>query len=262
VCRSCGTPLPAAHAKGAKTAEGGSGPAKGPVQGSSQSKQQEGVVAPDDVSKKLRMDYAFGRKEQMDRELEAVMSLFDMARNSRMSTKELLQEAAKTIYHQFRIREVTIGLLDIDGFYKYSAMYGVRPEVWHAHFELTYTYDDFFDPKRWKGTSISHFSKLFLAENTPYEDGEESTYDKMLMLKSKRKNDTDSIEGDYLDIHVFGPDNSLLGWIEVSGTWDGKIPDARILRWLEIVASVIGVGIALRSKAERHAAAVKTPKLH
>ncbi|OGS41913.1 MAG: hypothetical protein A3K67_01515 [Euryarchaeota archaeon RBG_16_62_10] len=208
------------------------------------------MLDPAEVGKKLRRDYSFGHKEQIDRALEAVLNVLEKARTVRSSNSELLREAAKAIYHEFHIREVAIGLLDLDdGLYKYVAMYGMRPEVWGAHSNLTYTYDDFYDPARWKGTVISNYSKLLLAEDMPYTNGEEKTYDKQLMRKSRRRTETDSIEGDYMDIHIYGPDHALLGWIEVSGTWDAKIPDARTVRWLEVVASVIGLAVTSDSKA-------------
>ena len=63
------------------------------------------------------------------------------------------------------------------------------------------------------------------------------------MMRSKRKTSEDSIEGDYLDVLVYGPKDEILGWIEVSGTWDGKLPDAQTIRSLEVVSSVLSLAI-------------------
>ena len=58
----------------------------------------------------------------------------------------------------------------------------------------------------------------------------------------------DTIEGDYLDICIYGEDDDLLGWIEISGLTNGKFPDVQTIKCVELLASVIGV-VLLRSGA-------------
>lgn len=175
-----------------------------------------------------------------------VQALIASMSKPQLHLHEFLQEVARTIYHHLHIREVTIGVRSAgDGLFRYEAMYGLRHEAWSAHKPLAYTEEDFFNPNKWKGTVISRQTRLLLAEDNPYEDKEEQTYDMQLSAKSKRRTPEHSIEGDYLDVLCYGPDDELMGWIETSGTWDGKIPDARTVRYLELIASVVATAVEM-----------------
>lgn len=178
------------------------------------------------------------------RGLDSVHALVKQVMEEEPSIEDLLKVAAKSIYSQFNLKEVTIGFRSPDGLYRYVAMYGVRDDIWAAHQQLIYTEKELFDPARYKWTEISHHTRLFLAEDNPYTVEEAGTRHEHLMMKSKRKTQDDSIEGDYLDVLMYGPKDEILGWIETSGTWDGKIPDARTIRGLEVVSSVLALAIA------------------
>jgi len=141
------------------------------------------------------------------------------------------------------------------------AEHGMRTDIWAAHKKITYTYDDLNDPKKYRPITISHQTKLFLAEDDPYGPGESNTYSEHMMRQSKRKSATDSIEGDYIDIYIFGPQDETYGWIEISGTWDGRIPDARSIRCLEMISSVLGIAIARHAIMEDLAKSTKATDL-
>ena len=177
------------------------------------------------------------------RGLDSVHGLIKQLMEGEPDLNELMKSTARTIYSQFNIKEVSIGLRSSDGLYRYVAMYGLREETWAAHRELTYTAEQLLDPSSYKWTDISHHTKLFLAEDNPYAEDEAKTRTEHLMMKSKRMSAEDSIEGDYVDVFIYGPKDEILGWIETSGTWDGKLPDARTIRSLEIVSSVLALAI-------------------
>ena len=200
----------------------------------------------DEIGRKLRFEYQYGHNDETEKVLKKVQTLCSNLLRSRISTRELLQEAAQVMYHDLRIREVSIGLRShSDNLYRYVLMAGMRPEVWESHKGLTYTYSDFFDNGRWKGTNVSIQSRLMLAEDEPYADGEEGTFDRRMSQKNKRKSLDESIEGDYIDVQIRGLNNDLVGWIELSGTWDGKIPTPRTIKWVELIADLIGTAIAM-----------------
>jgi hypothetical protein len=48
------------------------------------------------------------------------------------------------------------------------------------------------------------------------------------------------IEGDYIDFYMLDPEKEIIGWIEVSNPRDGKLPNSKTIRWLEIIASAAG----------------------
>jgi len=194
-----------------------------------------------DVAKKLKFDYAFGPKEHVDKVLSGLDPLFAAYRKPKAKTHDLLELSANIIYRQLRIREVSIGIRDPkDGLYKYEVMAGMNVGKWRAHGGLSYTKEDFSRNDKWKGTMISKHTKLMLAEDNPYHEGEEDTVDRREMIASRRHGPEDSIEGDYLDILIHGLNDELIGWIEISGTWTAKLPDPQTIRLVELIACTLG----------------------
>jgi len=231
-CQACGSPLSQSPSGSARFK-----PAKGP---------RPGRVAHEDVARKLKLDYAGSIRDHTDRNLDSIQDLLEEVGRPKGDAKELLDNVAKLIYKQFHIREIAIGMKSSDGLYRYVTMHGMRANIWAQHRDLAYTYDSFFDNTKYKGTVISDYTKLLLAEDMPYDEGEKQTYSEHLMQASNRKELDDSIEGDYLDILIYGLGNELLGWIEISGTWEDKLPTARTLRCLEIVANITGMALSYR----------------
>ncbi len=197
-----------------------------------------------EVARKLKSEYAHGSKDASIRALDSVNSLIKYLIQNDPDLDEMLEQATKLIFTQFNIREVSIGLRTApDNLFRYVKMHGMRAEVWAAHKNLVYTYEQLFDPKKYKHTVISQHTRLFLAEDNPYAEDETYTYSEHLMSMSRRRAPDDSIEGDYIDVYIYGSGDEILGWIETGGTWDNKIPDARTIRTLEILASVLGIAI-------------------
>ena len=160
-----------------------------------------------------------------------------------------LQEVADTINAKQAIKEITIGLRSpSDGLYRYEVMSGLSDSEWDAHKRLSYKHEDFYSEDVYKFMQISKYTRLLLAEDNPYANGEDDTYERDLLLQSKRKSLDDTIEGDYLDISIFGKGDDLLGWIEISGMENGRFPDTETIKCLELLASVIGVALARREE--------------
>lgn len=158
-----------------------------------------------------------------------------------------LQEVAETMHNKLGIKEVTIGLRSpSDGMYRYEVMAGLTDTEWGAHKTLSYKLEDFYSQDVYKSMQISRYTRLLLAEDNPYANGEESTYERDVMLQSKRKSLDDTIEGDYFDILILGRGDDLLGWIEFSGMANGRFPDTETIKCLELLASVMGVALARR----------------
>ena len=197
----------------------------------------------DDAARKIKQEYAHGRKESWMRGLDSIHGLIKQLMGEEPDINEVLNSTARSIYSQFNIKEVSIGLRSSDGLFRYVAMYGLRDESWAAHRKLVYNEKQLMDPSKYKWTDISHHTKLFLAEDNTYTQDEALTRSEHLSMRSKRKTAEDFIEGDYMDVFIYGPKDEILGWIETSGTWDGKIPDARTIRSLEVVSSILALAI-------------------
>lgn len=62
----------------------------------------------------------------------------------------------------------------------------------------------------------------------------------LAILKKKRGNMDEFIEVDYFDIYIYGRDSRFIGWIELANARDGKLPARQTLKWIELIASVLG----------------------
>lgn len=243
VCKSCGVVLRPAERQ--PPAEGP--PAKGPR-----------PLTPDlqtvhhhDIARKWKFEYGFGAPDQTTRGLEVISALLSHIEKPHIDIRTLLNETATMISKEFGIREVTIGLRDKkDGLFRYMAIAGVRAEAEAALRRVVYSMQDFRPDGKYKGTALGKFSTLFLAEDNPYAEGEEATYSHPILLGSRRKSLTDSVEGDYIDVTIFGRGDEAVGWIEISCTRAGKIPDITTIKWMETISRIIGAAIICREYRE------------
>ena len=199
------------------------------------------------IKKRMRLAYQYACSNPANEHMDYVHALITKLADPGIDMHAFLQEVADTINNKLAIKEVTIGLRSpLDGLFRYEVMSGLTDTEWEGHKALFYKQEDFYSQEVYKSMEISKFTRLLLAEDNPYANGEESTYEREVMLQSKRKSLDDTIEGDYLDICIFGKGDDLLGWIEISGMTNGKFPDAETIKCLELLASVIGVALARR----------------
>jgi hypothetical protein len=201
-----------------------------------------GNVSTKEVVRHMKLELSFSGRAESNKLMDRVQTLLELSRAPRPDISLILQEAASTIHRQFLIRQVTIGLkARSDGLYRYVSMSGLSDKAWAAHRGLSYTLKDFSDNRQYPSHAISKYTRVFFIEDMPYAPGEEATYDRSISLGSVRTSLTDSREGDYLNSHIMGRNDELLGWIEYSGTWSGKLPDSTTVKWVETIASVLGV---------------------
>jgi hypothetical protein len=205
----------------------------------------------DEVERNLKMEYLYNHKDWASRTLDKLLSILIRFQENDLELMALLQDIADTINRQFWIKEVTIGLKDADGKYRYKVMCGLREDAWQAHKKLAYTLEEFTDPKYYKGRRVSKLTKVFLAEDVPFKEDEIDTFTRPILLKAKRVTAEDSIEGDYLDVHIIGKKGEIEGWIEISGTKDGKFPDSVALRWIEVFALIIGTALLYETRGRQ-----------
>ncbi len=214
-----------------------------------------GPVKPELIKKRMWLAYQYACSNPSNERMDCVHAMINKLADPGLDMKAFLQEVADTITNKVGIKEVTIGLKDSsDGRYRYVVMSGLSDSEWEAHKGLAYDYADFYSQNVYKFMQISRYTHLSLADDNPYAEGEDATYEKDLMLKSKRRSLEDTIEGDYLDVMILGKSDDLLGWIEISGMKSGRFPDVETVKCLELLASVIGIAL---SRAERKGPAVE-----
>jgi len=207
-----------------------------------------GTIDPKDVALKMRLDYAHGVKDPSTKVLEAIERLCWKLEQSNLTNEDLMKETADLITKHFGITSVAIAARDShDGLFRYKVVVGVDQDAAEGFKKLVYTKEQVTDLSVYPSYEISSHTRLYLGEDHPYGEGEEFTYRvPSLVGLEKRKSLTDCIEADYVDFFMYGPNRYLLGWIEVSGTRMRKLPDSTTIRWLELIACILG--FALRPK--------------
>jgi hypothetical protein len=202
-------------------------------------------IDPNEVSRKLRLDYLYSHKDQNQKSLDTAHALFDNLMKQSMNLDVFMNEVVNTVRRKFWIREVTIALLDrSDMKFHYRYQSGLRNENWAEHLKLSYSSDQ-YRSETYKAREISKQTLVYLAEDNPYAEGEEGTVNRPIMMESKRISIDESIEGDYFDTSIPGKNGEVVGYIEFSGTTSGKMPDAMTLKWIELIASVAGVALLM-----------------
>ncbi len=204
----------------------------------------EGDVRPEDVIRKLKVDYSYPMSDRTSKVFEVLGGLFSKLQSPPVDIHAVMQEAASLISKQFAVKTVGIGLKSTtDGLFRYQVMLGYTPESEAATRKLVYNESQFSGTVDYKGSLISKNTMIFLAEDNPYLEGEQASYNRPFLLGGKRRAIDDSVEGDYIDVRIMA-NNKLVGWIEISGTILGKLPDVVTIRWLELIAQMIGTAIA------------------
>lgn len=205
-----------------------------------------GKFGPDEIIRKIRLDYLYSQKDVNEKALDGVQALFAHFQKPDFNLDDFVNDALNMIRRRLWIREVTVALLDRrDGKFRYRYQAGLRREAWDAHLGLEYGLKDYLDPSVYKSREVSKLTTLFLAEDNPYGRGEESTFSRPAMLEVRRNALDDSLEGDYFDVWIVGRDKEVLGWFEMSGTTAGKLPDTLSIKWVEIIASITAMAITL-----------------
>lgn len=202
-----------------------------------------------DIPLRLKFEYSHTLKDQTQKALESLQSLLAHFARPIIDVDGLMQQIADTICRQFGIDSVAIGLKDPeDGKYRYSITSGYREEAIQNLKQLAYTLDDFLKDDSYKGTFISKQTKIFLGEDNEYKDLDKVAYNRPMLLGLKRRSLNDALEADYLDSFILGANEELLGWIEISGTRTGRLPDAVTIRWVEAAGAIIAAALRCEQK--------------
>ena len=210
----------------------------------SSSSEVHGTVDPKDVARKMKIDYSRGIKDSTTKNLEAVCNLCWKLEQPILDQDAFIRETADMITKLFAIESVAIGVRDpVDGLYKYKAVVGLDEQVAKGYKDLAYTREQLFSPESYPCYEISSHTKLFLTEDHPYASGEEFTYRRPGLIGMKRRTLTDSLEADYLDFLFFDPQGDVMGFIESSGTRLRRLPDTSTIKWLELIAAILGVAL-------------------
>jgi len=170
-----------------------------------------------------------------DKIIDSIIDLISTLQQN--SVGSFLLDCAMMISRQFDFKEIAIGLKDkTDGLYKYGIFLGIMPAAQEALKKIKYTYEDMTDNVKYPDVKIGRFSEYVMTESS---ETDLRTYNRPGFIGKNRERIDGFVEGDYLDIYMYGGGDELIGWFEISNPKDGKIPDKDKLKWLEFTVSII-----------------------
>jgi len=204
------------------------------------------VVDPEEVALKMKLEYSRGVKDHTTRILEAIDELCWKLERPDFDVEAFMREVADLISKHLSIASVAIATRDpADNLFRYKIVTGLEKEVAEAFKDLVYT-EGQLENMPYPNHAISNHTKLYLSEEHPYTEGEEFTYSRPALLGMKRRSVTDSLEADYLSVYFYGRDGDMLGWMDISGTRLRKLPDTTTIRWIELIAIILGMALRLK----------------
>lgn len=192
------------------------------------------------VERVLRQQYSQIPADENEKILDGIQKFIALSYQPPVILHRIIHEAAMAIYRLFPFKEITIGLKSpVDGRYRYEEVIGHSRVAAEALRKLSYTYDEFFSQRDYPAIRVSKYTELALVEELPYLESEKDTYNRPTLLSEVRRSIDDFVEGDYLDVYMYGPKDEMIGWIELGATKDGKMPSASVIKRLELFASIL-----------------------
>jgi len=197
-----------------------------------------------EMAEYIRKRYSGLPQSDEEKYLDAALRLvFSIDEETNMSA--MLNDAARAIHRVFAFNEVTIGLRSPeDGKFRYDAIIGHTKEAEKALRSFAYTKEQMCDCKEYPGVPISKYTEFNIREFETYKIGvEEKAFNRPLALRDARPSPESMMEGDYIDIYIYAGKDDMIGWIELSNPRDERFPSRQAIRWLELYAAILGLGI-------------------
>ena len=184
-------------------------------------------------------------KDQFEKIIDNYVSLIELAGERRQSMDAILEQACRIIFRQFGFREILIGLKSREDFhYRYEKLFGVGSESTDVYKKVRYTTEDMVSQERFPHIKTGKLSELDPVEGLP--EYEKDLFSKKFRLGEARKSQDEFHEGDYFDVWIHGNNGDLVGWVELLNPSDGKLPPRSTIRWIELLASILGAIITQR----------------
>ncbi len=201
------------------------------------------------VKRKFKFDYIKIRNDPSSRALELFSTLLSDFQRPQMDIHDLLQEAAGLIQKHFRLRWTMIGLKNrTDETYRYEIQVGMRAESWARQKSKVYKINDFDMKGTYKAGEISKLSRFYPEEENQLFKEDQEVVNRPILLRAKRKTEDEALEADFIDTLIVGPGDELMGWIEYGGTVAGKLPDLMTIRYIEVIAGILGAAITAQAR--------------
>ena len=162
-------------------------------------------------------------------------------------TDLVIQNAGELIFSLFGFKEVLIGLREENGLFTYKEILGHSKRAEEAIVEAEYKIEEMSCSEDFPCTRVSNICEMCLKEDLPDDEREARQFNLPADLEKERISLEDMMEGDYLDVFIYGKDDEMLGWIEVSYPSNGKFPSRETVRGLELLSSILGIALSRMS---------------
>ncbi len=176
-------------------------------------------------------------KDEFEKIVDNILTLIEMGNDRKQPLNSTLDFAAKIIFKLFDFHEIGIGLKNRkDGLYRYEILFGFRKEVAENFKKMKYTSEDMVSNERFPFIKIGRLSELDPVEGLP--ESEESLFNRPFQLKAERRSPDEFHEGDYIDVWMYSQNREIIGWFELAGPINDKLPSRAHMRWIELIVAV------------------------
>jgi len=188
-----------------------------------------------DFVSKLKDVYSTISKTEEERMMAEISGLIEFSLDRKNTLPKILDRIARLIAKYFEFKSVSIGLKGDDGLYRYVAFFGHPREAEEALRKQKYSSEDMLDYDRYPNIRIGAISQYNPVEGFLVDDEELVAHHRPQLLKKPRSDTGACLPGDYVDFYMYGHENRLIGWIELSETKDGRLPPRSSIRWIELI---------------------------
>lgn len=194
-------------------------------------------TVPESLRRCLESEYPLIPKGEDERTVQTLIDLMAMGTDRTQPLKTFFDHVLKFVFRQFGFTEVAIGLKERDeDVWRYESVFGFKKEVEAELLKKRYDRDDMYSQARFPNVKTGKLSELNVAEALP--EVETSLYDRPFYWRGKRMTYDDSVPGDFFDFWMLDEKKEIIGWLEVSGPVDRKLPSKATVRWLELFAGL------------------------
>lgn len=191
-----------------------------------------------DFKRHVAKKYSRLSENEDERIMEAIIDLISQDQGGIERMQPFLKNVANLILRRFEFRTVNIGLKDpSDGKYRYVVSVGFSDVASAAMKNIAYTRKDMFDDTKFP--AIKFGRNVEFSSVADEDETEWSTISLPSKIREPRTSIDQMTEGDYFHIGLHAGRNDLIGWIELGKTNDGKLPDRKTIKWLELISTTI-----------------------
>lgn len=191
--------------------------------------------------------YAAGKDSEDEMIMTEMIRFLDRNKAPTQRLDAFLHDLARIIHRLFDFKEVCIGTQDpSDKMFRFKICLGFRGGAQEVRMRTTYSPQELMDEKLYPSTQVGRRTRFYLSENQSFKDFEREAFNRPSLLGKERESTDLMVEGDYIDIFMLDHQMQIIGWLELSNPINGRWPDKKVIRWVELFASIAAAVISQR----------------